>query len=92
MVAKESAKTMPIPSINDLTLCKSVAIYLKATIGFEAILAPRQDADGLLHVAVDSDWGASHDQRSTSAAVIFNHGAMVSALSRTRGFGAIFII
>ena len=49
-------KTMSKPSINDLTRCRRVAIYLKATRGYEAILVPQQDADGLLHVAVDSGW------------------------------------
>ena len=62
-VAKENAKTISVPNINDLTRCKRVAIYLKATRGCEANLVPQQDADGLLHVEVDSDWGASHDRR-----------------------------
>ena len=84
-VAKGNAKTMSKPSINDLTRCKRVEIYLQATKGYEATLVPQQDANGLLHVAVDSGWEASHDRRSTSAAVIFYRGAMVSASSRTQG-------
>ena len=82
-VAKENAKTMSTPIIDDLTRCKRVARYLKATRGYEQTLAPQQDADGLLHVAVDSGWGAIHDRLSTSAADIFDRGPMVSAFSRT---------
>ena len=47
-----------------------------------SIFVPLQDAAGLLHVAVDSSWGASRDRRSIPAAVI---GAMVSALVMVGG-------
>ena len=49
-VAKENAKTMAKPSVNDPTRCKRAARYLKATRGYESTLVPRPDADGRLRV------------------------------------------
>ena len=83
-VAKENAKTMAKPSVDDLTRCKRAARYLKATRGYESTLVSRPVDDTLLNIAVGSGWGASHGRRSTSAAVVYR-GVMVSACSRTRG-------
>lgn len=89
-MAKGNAKTVSKPSINDdFMRCKRVARYPKATRGYEATLAPQQDADGLLHVAVDSEWGASHGRRPTSAGVSFYRSAMVNAFSRTQGLASL---
>ena len=84
-MAKENTKTMSKPSIIDITRCRRVGRYLKAKRAYEATLVPQQGAYGLLHVAVDSGWCASYGRRSTSEAVIFYRGAMVSAFSRIQG-------
>ena len=89
-VAKELARNLQHPTIEDLAKLKHVLRYLKGTKHYSQVLVPRMQlhahAVAELHVYVDSDWaGCRTTRKSTSGCVVVLLGCTIHQYARTQG-------